>query len=629
MHGVRQVRQELNGRIVTFDTHPGGFKPRLEREIVPMPIVKPALAALFIAAATTPALAQSGAEGPGQAEASGADRELIDLYEGYYRWRGEEYGLIPTPDGGFEAGPTIASATPDAFRRRANYARDLRERLDRIDRDALSPGELVNAEVLRAVLTEQIEDARFREWEMPFNSDSNFWSYLDPRRGYQTVEEYERYIARMRQIPRYFAEQTANARTGLKRGFSVPAVTLEGRDASLVSYTGAKVEESPFWNAFAQIPAHIPEDERKRLKAEGRAAISEAVIPAYTDLLAFLREEYVPNTRTSLAAREMPDGEAFYAQQIRQYTTLDLSAAEIHEIGLAEVARIEAAMRDIMAEVGFEGTIAEFNNHLRTDPQFIARTGDELMGVSSYVAKRVDGRLADYFGFLPRRRFTIRPVAPEIAPFYTAGRGGLEACQMNTYDLPSRPLYNIPALTLHECAPGHSFQAAFQREQEAAPRFRRNIYFSGMGEGWGLYTEFLGEEMGIYRTPYERFGRLSYEMWRAVRLVVDTGIHKYGWDRERAIAYLADRTALSRHEVGTEIDRYISWPGQALAYKLGEMQIRRLRTKAETELGERFDIRKFHDIILALGSVPLPVLERRIGDFIADGGQGLPGVKYD
>ena len=243
--------------------------------------------------------------------------------------------------------------------------------------------------------------------------------------------------------------------------------------------------------------------------------------------------------------------------------------------------------------------------------------------------KRVDGKLGDYFGFRPRARFTIRPVADAIAPFYTAGRGGLDACQMNTHDLPSRPLYNIPALTLHECAPGHSFQMAFQLEQGEQPKFRREIYFSGMGEGWGLYAEYLGEEMGIYRTPEERFGRLSYEMWRAVRLVVDTGIHREGWSRDRAVAYLADRTALSRHEVETEVDRYISWPGQALAYKLGEMTIRRLRAKAEAALGERFDLRKFHDVVLALGSVPLPELEARIEAFIADGGQGLSGVMYD
>ena len=426
----------------------------------------------------------------------------------------------------------------------------------------------------------------------------------------------------------FFAEQTANARAGLARGFGV-RVTLEGRDRSLTAYVVDDPEESPFWGAFAQMPERFSAEDRERLRAEGRAAIRDAVTPAYSDLLSFFREEYLPNTRTTLGAREFPNGAAYYAQQIREYTTLDLSAEEIHRIGLEEVARITAQMETVKAEAGFDGTLPEFVTFLRTDPQFVADTPDELMGVAAYTAKRVDDRLGEYFGFLPRYRHGIRPVDPAIAPFYTAGRGGLEFCQINTYDLPSRPVYNIPALTMHECAPGHSFQAAIALERDAAPRFRRQTYFSGFGEGWGLYTEYLGNEMGIYRTPYERFGQLSYEMWRAVRLVIDTGIHHYGWSRERAMEYLASRTALSEHEVGTEVDRYISWPGQALAYKLGEMTIRRVRAKAEAELGENFDLRKFHDVVLALGSVPLPVLEERIDAFIADGGQGLPGVTYD
>lgn len=589
------------------------------------------LAGCLLAASGVPVQAQQPgavADSPAAFQPSDADVALKDLYTEYHRWRMHAWGYVETEDGVFEQGSALPSVTAESYRRRAAKAQDFRARLAQIARANLSPEEGVNAAVLESVLTEQIEDARFREWEMPFDSDSNFWSYLAAERGFQTVAEYEKYIARMRDVPRFFAENEANARTGLARGFSVPRITLKGRDASLSAYAGSDAKSNPFWKPFAQLPAGFSDSETARLKAEGAAAIEESIIPAYRTLLAFMREDYIPGARQTLAAQSMPDGKAYYAQQIRQYTTLDLTADEIHQIGLDEVARIEAAMREVMAEVGFEGTIAAFNENLRTDPRFIARTGDELMGVSSYVAKRVDGKLADYFGFLPRHRFSIRPVAPEIAPFYTAGRGGYEYCQMNTYDLPSRPLYNIPALTLHECAPGHSFQAAFQREQGETADFRRNIYFSGMGEGWGLYTEYLGEEMGIYRTPYERFGRLSYEMWRAARLVIDTGIHSQGWSRDQAIAYLADRTALSRHEVGTEIDRYISWPGQALAYKLGEMQIRRLRGEAETALGEDFDIRKFHDVILSLGSVPLPTLEWRIKAFIADGGQGLEGVDY-
>ena len=558
-----------------------------------------------------------------------ADARLAAVADSYYDYQLEQFGLTENANGSTDRGATLWSVTPEAQRARAARYVEYLSELEAIDQAALGAKGRTNALVLHTLLEAEIGDARFAEWEMPFDSDSNFWSYLAPRGGFTTAEEYRNYIGRMRDIPRYFAEQTANARAGLARGFSVPRVTLEGRDVSIASYVVEDPEQSPFWTPFADMPRSIPADEQERLREAGRAAIVEQVTPAYAHWLAFFREEYLPNTRTTLGASEFPDGAAYYAQQIRQYTTLDLTAEQIHRIGLDEVARITAEMEKVKDEAGFDGTLAEFVTFLRTDPQFVARSGDELMGVSSYVAKRVDGKLADYFGFLPRHRFTIRPVDPAIAPFYTAGRGGLDACQMNTYDLPSRPLYNIPALTLHECAPGHSFQGAVALEQEEAPRFRRQTYFSGFGEGWGLYVEYLGEEMGIYRTPYEKFGRLSYEMWRAARLVIDTGIHHYGWSREQAVDYLSSHTALSDREVGTEIDRYISWPGQALAYKLGEMTIRRVRAKAEEELGERFDIRKFHDVVLSLGSVPLPALEARIDAFIADGGQGLPGVTYD
>ena len=561
--------------------------------------------------------------------AQSSDPELRALTDAYYAHNLAEYGQIEKPDGSTEAGDHFASVTPAANMSRADYAKAMLGKLDRLDASGLSAPAEIDAAVFRTLLEEEIGNARFREWEMPFDSDSDFWSYLAARRQIDSVDDYRRYIARMRDLPRYFDEQIANARAGLKRGFSVPAVTLTGRDASLAAYVVDDPEKSPFWGAFADIPDRVPAGEADELRSEARRAIAGNVTPAFAKLLAFYRNDYLPQTRKTLAAEAMPDGKAYYLQQIRQYTTLDLGPEEIHRIGLAEVSRITAAMEKVKAEAGFKGTLPEFVRFLRTDPQFVAKTPDELMGVSAYAAKRVDGKLDRYFGFLPRHRFTIRPVDPAIAPFYTAGRGGLDACQMNTYDLPSRPLYNIPALTLHECIPGHSFQGGVALEQPAAAKFRRETYFSGFGEGWGLYSEYLGNEMGIYQTPYEHFGQLSYEMWRAVRLVIDTGIHHYGWSREKAVEYLASRTALSDHEVGTEVDRYISWPGQALAYKLGEMTILNARAKAEKALGKQFDIRKFHDVVLSLGSVPLPVLEERIDAFIADGGQGVLGVEYD
>ena len=575
-------------------------------------------AILVLSTVSTQALAQDSA----------GDR-LDALADEYYDYQLDQYGLSETASGSVRQGGRLATVTPEANQARAAQYQQYLARLQAIETTGFDETDKTNALVLRTLLEADIGDARFAEWEMPFDSDSNFWSYLAGRSGFSTVDEYENYIARMNDIPRYFAEQTANARAGLKRGFSVPRVTLEGRDVSIASYVVENPEDSPFWKPFTEFPQNFSAEDRERLAAAGRRAISGKVTPAYANWLAFFRNEYLPQTRTTLGASEFPDGEAYYAQQIRQYTTLDLTAEQIHRIGLDEVARITAEMEQAKADAEFDGTLEEFIIFLRTDPQFVADTPDELMGVAAYVNKRVDDKLDEYFGFLPRYRHGLRPVDPAIAPFYTAGRGGLEYCQMNTYDLPSRPVYNIAALTMHECTPGHSFQAAIALEQEDAPRFRRQTYFSGFGEGWGLYTEYLGNEMGIYRTPYERFGQLSYEMWRAARLVIDTGIHHYGWTREQAVDYLASHTALSEREVGTEIDRYISWPGQALAYKLGEMTIRRVRAKAEKALGSAFDIRKFHDVVLSLGSVPLPALEARIDAFIADGGQGLPGVKYD
>src|SRR6185312_14687715 len=426
------------------------------------------------------------------------------------------------------------------------------------------------------------------------------------------------YIAKLDDVPRYFDQQIANMRAGLKRGFSVPRAVLEGRDVSIASYAEVKSpEESEFYAPLKKLPSSIPAEEQKKLQADAARAIREHVIPAYANLLRFFRNDYVPHARTTLAAEALPDGKAFYRQQIREYTTLDLDPEAIHEIGLREVARIDADMHATMKATGFTGDFPAFLKFLRTDPQFYAKTPDELLMRASWIAKQVDGKLSQFFGLLPRGRFGIDPVPAAIAPFWTAGRGSAHTYWVNTYDLPSRPLYNLPALTLHESAPGHALQGELADEQKDQPAFRSKSYISAYGEGWALYCEKLGREMGIYKTPYEEFGRETYEMWRAARLVIDTGVHHKGWTRQQAIVYLASHTALSRHEVETEVDRYISWPGQALSYKLGEMKILELRAKAEKELGPAFDLKAFHDAVLAEGSMPLPVLAQRIDAFIA------------
>jgi uncharacterized protein (DUF885 family) len=563
----------------------------------------------------SPSFAQAPAAPPAAAPQSADDR-LKALYEAFATWDQRESGYFEDAKGENQGANYLPKADPATQLGRARFEQHILDQLNAIPTNSLSPDERVNAGVLRAILEAAVADAKFRDWEMPANSDSNFWTYLNERDPLDDAAAYRRYIARMRDVPRFFDENIANMSAGLKRGFTPPQATLAGRDGSIASFI-KPAEQNAFYEAFREMPSSISAADQEKLRAEGRAAIDQDVVPAYQKLLTFYRDTYVPGARKTTAARALPNGDAYYRAQIRKYTTVDLTPEQIHEIGLKEVARIQAGMQQTMRDSGFKGTFPEFLQFLRTDPQFLARNPDDLLGVSAYAAKRVDGKLKDYFELLPRRRFTIIPVPEALAPFYTSGRGGLESCQMNTYDLPSRPLYNIPVLTLHECTPGHSFQAALAKEGKALPRFRRNIYFSGYGEGWGLYCEYLGIEMGIYRTPYERFGQQSYEMWRAVRLVIDTGMHRYGWSRQKAIDYLADHTALSHHEVETEVDRYISWPGQALSYKLGQMTILRLRAEAEKELGTKFEIKKFHTMLLGLGSVPLPILQDEVHRFIA------------
>jgi uncharacterized protein (DUF885 family) len=573
------------------------------------------LIVLALLAGTSPSLVHAQAPAA-PAVATSADARLKALYEAYADWDQKESGFFQNAKGENEPTAYLPKVDPATQLARAKFEQGLLDRLNAIPIADLSPPEKVNAAVLREILRAAVTDAKFRDWEMPANSDSNFWTYLHERESLDDGAAYQRYIARMRDIPRYFGEQIANMRAGLKRGFTPPQATLAGRDGSIASFI-KPAEQNAFYDAFRTMPSTISAADQAKLRADAKAAIDQAVVPAYQNLLTFYRGTYVPGTRKTTSAHDLPDGDAYYQAQIRKFTTLDLTPEQIHQIGLQQVALIQTQMQQTMQESGFKGTFPEFLHFLKTDPQFIARKPDDLLGVSAYAAKRVDGKLKDYFEVLPRYRFAIIPVPEALAPFYTSGRGGLEACQMNTYDLPSRPLYNIPVLTLHECTPGHSFQAAIAKEGSELPRFRRNIYFSGYGEGWGLYCEWLGNEMGIYRTPYERFGQQSYAMWRAVRLVIDTGMHHYGWSRQQAIDYLAGHTALSQHEVETEVDRYISWPGQALSYMLGELEIRRLRTEAEQQLGTRFDIKKFHTMLLGLGSVPLPTLEEQVHAFIA------------
>lgn len=591
-------------------------------------IVRTSLLALCLSPAFAHAQAAPAASATPVAAttATPADAAFRAIYQTEWQWRMQLAGAWTedSVDGTRKPSRSLPDASPQALEKQLAYLDGVLRQLDGIDVAALSPAEQVNYAIYRPQIEHKAAEIRLRDHEMPFNSDSSFWSNLDfmARANLRTADDYRAYAARLRDVPRYFDQQIANMRAGLARGFSVPRAVLPGRDVSIATTAELKEPEAAsLWAPYKAMPAGIPAAEQEALRAEGRAAIRDAVIPAFARLLVFFRSEYMPKARTTLAAEAMPNGKAWYREQIRKYTTLDLTPDEIHAIGLREVAGIRAEMEAIIDGLGFEGQsqatrFNDFLTFLRTDPQFYAKTPQELLNHAAWISKRVDGQIGKIIGTLPRGRFTIVPVPPAIAPFWTAGRGGAGTYWVNTYDLPSRPLYNLPALTLHESAPGHALQGSLAQEQGEVPGFRKE-YISAYGEGWGLYSEWLGKEMGIYETPYEDFGRLTYAMWRACRLVIDTGVHHKGWTRDRALAYLRDNTALSEHEVTTEVDRYISWPGQALSYKLGELTIMRLRREAEAALGPKFDVRAFHDAILSQGSVPLPVLDAQIRAWVA------------
>jgi uncharacterized protein (DUF885 family) len=563
----------------------------------------------------------------GQQAVADARAELERLFadERAFTWR--EDPLSATNDGVHDFDDRLPAVTPADQARRLEADRAFHQRLRAIDRAALSNFDAVSYDLFDFMLGERIRLGQYREWRAPLNSDSGFYAdilQLHDLHAPRTTEDYENYVARLVAVPRYFRENVENMRQGLKDGFVLPAEILPGISKVIESAQYERAEDSPFWTPFADFPGSVPEADRARLAASGRDAIEKKVIPAYAAFRAFFETEYRPAARSTIGATALPDGKAYYADLVRYFTTLpDATAESIHETGLAEVARIRAEMEAIVKEVGFAGSFAEFLKFLRTDPQFYAPDEEQLLWRAAWITREIDARMPDFFGRIPRAPYTVKPVPAALAPNYTGGRynpgplGAAGEYWVNTYALRNRPLYVLPALTLHEAAPGHHTQGSLARELEDVPAFRRNFYPHAFGEGWGLYSEYLGVEMGIYHTPYQRFGRLTYEMWRACRLVVDTGMHAFGWSRQRAREFMIANTALSEHEIRTEVDRYVAWPGQALAYKTGELEIKALRRRAEQALGGKFDVRAFHDAVLGQGGVTLPVLERQIEAYIA------------
>ena len=581
--------------------------------------MKRRITALFFTALTLAAAAQPADE---------AER-LWALFDREWEVRLEENPLFATSVGRHEWNDRLPSMRPEDLERRRQTWQGMLDELTAIDLGTLEATDRINAEIFRRQLEDRVLDHRFGGYRLPINADSGFHTNLArlPKQvPLATSGDYENYIARLTALPRYFAEQIALMRQGLATGITVPRVTLEGYETTISSHVVDKLEESVFWLPFEQLPSTVPASDHERLRRSGAAAVRDGAVAGYSAFLRFMLDEYLPATRTTLGASELPAGRDYYQYLIRHFTTLDLSPEEIHRIGRSEVERIRAEMEAVIAQVGFAGSFEDFLVHLRTDPKFYATTPEELLKEAAWIAKRMDGKLPALFKTLPRLPYTVEPVPGHLAPKYTTGRyvgAPLGSTQpgiywVNTYDLKSRPLYNLEALTLHEAVPGHHLQIALNRELEELPHFRRFSYISAFGEGWGLYSEYLGLEAGFYTDPYSNFGRLTYEMWRACRLVVDTGLHALGWTRQQAMDLLAANTALPLHEIKTETDRYISWPGQALAYKLGELKIRELRRRAEEALGERFDVREFHDAVLANGSVPLPILDHSIERFIAE-----------
>lgn len=500
-------------------------------------------------------------------------------------------------------------------------------RLDKIDAEQLGESARVNLELLTWVLENSVEANELFLDRIPLNTFYSFTSaalHASDGLAMQKVGDYEDYVDRIGDFGRYFDENLANMRRGIEDGFVLPKIVVEGIAPTVRAQVYDDPTKSSLFDPFENLPDSISAEEQQRLREAGKKAIRESAIPAFARVADFLEGDYLQAATDTIGAEELPGGEEYYRHGIKTYVTLDMDPAEIHRIGLAEVKRIRAEMDELIQESGFDGSFGEFTEFLRTDPQFYADTPKELLKEASYIAKRIDYRLPEFFGKLPRLPYGVVPVPDEIAPNYTTAsynpapiggiRGG--AYWVNTHQLDQRPLYELVALTLHESVPGHHLQNALSQELEDVPHFRRNLYLSAFGEGWGLYSERLGKEMGVYETAYQDFGRLSYEMWRACRLVIDTGIHSQGWTRQRALDFLADNTSLSKANVRAEVDRYISWPGQALSYKMGEIKIRELREKAEKELGDQFDLRAFHDALLANGALPLSMLEAQMERFI-------------
>lgn len=512
------------------------------------------------------------------------------------------------------------------YKDEAEFARRELQALSEIDPDYLSETDRISWELLRFTLKDRIDRYDFGMYLNPIQADQGFHLNLNYRiRRLANYKEVRGYLKMLQAIPAYVQQHFALLRAGLRQGRSQPRVIFNGYESTYQDHIVDHYHQSPFFGPFEILPEDLDPKQKDSVLNAAREVLENKVVPAFREVKVFFEEEYLPQTRNEIGVSGTPGGKEFYQNRVNYFTTTSrYTAKDIHEIGQREVNRIEGEMKEIIDSLDFRGSFEDFLDFLRSDPRFYASTGEELLRQARDIAKRIDAELPRFFKTLPRRPYGVKPVPDAIAPKYTGGRYSPPSSQtqsgtylVNTYKLDSRPLYTLPALTAHEAVPGHHLQGALNRELSSDfPAFRRRLYLSAFGEGWGLYSEYLAGEMGIYRDLYEKFGQLTYEMWRACRLVVDTGIHTMGWSREQAVDFMKRHTALSLHEINTETDRYIAWPGQAISYKMGEIAIRELRVEAAKALGPDFDIREFHEVILGEGTVTLDILRQRVMAYI-------------
>jgi uncharacterized protein (DUF885 family) len=548
-------------------------------------------------------------------------------WEAWLRWD----PLFATQCGDYRFNDRLPVMTDASFQDWRTQLISFRDRQKTIDRSSLSPSDALNYDIFALLLENEITELSFPAYRLPLTKSGGFHLFfpdLHLLTPFDNILDYENYIARLKGLYQYFLDAIELMRLGLQSGYKPPRVTLDGIVESLQSHLVDDPEQSVFYQPCLNFPPSVDESHRLRLSNDMRAAIRASVLPAYNALLKFLLDEYLLSARESVSAAEFPDGRAFYQHRIRYFTTLNLTPEAVHQTGLDEVHRIRDEMESLISTTGFAGGFRAFIDFLRTDSRFYAPSPEQLLKETAYVLKRIDGELPRLFKTLPRLSYGIRAIPEFSAPgnttaYYQPGAGdGTRAgiYYVNTYDLKSRPLYEIEALSLHEAVPGHHLQIAIQQELGELPNFRRFSGFTSFVEGWALYAERLGLEVGFYTDPYSNFGRLSYEMWRACRLVVDTGMHALGWTRQQAIDFMTENTSSTLLNITNEVDRYIGWPGQALAYKIGELKIRELRAHAEKQLGPRFDLREFHDLLLGSGAVSLDVLETLVHSWMTQQG---------